>query len=246
MKKLIGLMLAVLLAPNVAAEESKLTLSLSTKIWSKYLFINGAIFYDEPVAQTDLLVGLPKGFYFDLWWSVGLDDTNLSSNFGDEVDYTLGWAGNIGNFDVNLGVSYFDLFKLLDTGGDGDVLQPYIELGRTLKLGEKHELTPSLAFQWHQPFKSSMSSGGYLIGGVRDQFQLNPRVSINSEVGLVYDTGAYNYDNGLVGFASLEASWQLTEKFAMQLPSIMVTEPISTSDERTTQVAFGLGFSINF
>lgn len=239
--------LVVMLAGNAVAEQKdKLNLSLSTKVWSKYLYTNSAIFHDEPVIQTDLLIGLPKGFYLDLWWSVGLDGTDMSSDFGDEVDYTIGWAGSVGKFDIDLGIAYFDLFELLDTGGDGDVLQPYIKLSKTLKLKKKHKLTPYAAFQWQQPLKSSMSNGGYLIGGVSDLFQISPRVSVSSEVGMLYDTGAYNYDNGLVGFANFEASWQLTEKFSMQLPSIIVTKPISTSDERTTQVAFGLGFSINF
>lgn len=247
MNKLIGLALIVVLATNAAAEEDdKLTLGLSTKVWSKYLFISGVVYHDEPVAQTDLFVGLPKGFYADLWWSVGLDGTDASSDFGDEIDYTVGWAGSFGKLDVDLGIAYFDSFELFDTGGDGDVLQPYIELSKTLKLGEKHKLTPYTAFQWQQPLKSSMSNGGYLIGGVSDLFQISPKVSVNSKVGVLYDTGAYNYDNGLVGFAKLEASWQLTKKFSMQLPSIMATKPISTSDERKTQVAFGLGLSIDF
>lgn len=244
-----SLVIAVLFATNVAAEteeENKLNLSLSTKIWSEYLFTNGAIFHDEPVVQTDLFVELPHGFYFDLWWSVGLDGTDASSDFGDEIDYTVGWAGNFGKLDVDLGIAYFDLFELFDAGGDGDVLQPYIELGKTLKLGEKHKLTLNTAFQWQQPLKNSMSSGGYLIGGVSDLWQISPTVSINSEVSVLYDTGAYNYDNGLVGFVNFETSWQITRSFSVQLPSIKVAEPISTSDERKTQVAFGLGFSINF
>lgn len=249
MNKILSLVLAGLFAANVVAEteaEDKLTVNLSTKVWSEYLFTNGAIFHDKPVVQTDLFVGLPKGFYADLWWSAGLDGTDASSDFGDEIDYTLGWAGSLGKLDVDLGITYIDLFELFDSGEDGDVLQPYIELGQTLKLGEKHEFTLYTVFQWHQPLKDSMSNGGYLISGAKDLWQISPKVSVSSEVSVLYDSGAYNYDDGLVGFANFEMSWQITKSFSMQLPSIKVAEPISTSDERKTQIVSGLGFSINF
>ena len=88
----------VMVSPAIA--DNEISVSFSSKLWPRYLGADGTIYHDEPVLQSDIFISLPKGFYFDIWHSVGLDDTDLSSNFGDEgPNFTLGWSGNWKNLE---------------------------------------------------------------------------------------------------------------------------------------------------
>jgi hypothetical protein len=86
-------------------------ITLTSWTRAQYLGVNGSIFLDNPVIQTDL--GLRwDNLYANIWWSVGLDDSDLNSNFGDEVDLTLGWAKTNGRFTWDTGLLYLEVVNL--------------------------------------------------------------------------------------------------------------------------------------
>ncbi len=246
MKTLIGILVAILLSGNIAAqEEDKLQLTLSTKIWSQYVLNSGVVFHEGPVVQTDAFLTLPKGFYLDFWWSAGLNDARPSSNFGDEIDYTAGWSGEIGKkLVLDIGVAYFDLWPLFETGGDGNVVKPYAKLSRTFEVGKKHELTPLLAIEYHHPLKD-MPSGAYTWTGLKDVWTVTKLLSLSQEAGVLYDSGAYDSQKTFVGYGAWEANWQVTKQFSIQLPSIRLAVPVNDSD-RKTEFTYAAGGTIKF
>lgn len=249
MRKLAQALMTVFMGCQMVAadeQDEKLQLTLSTKAWSSYVFNSGVEFHDEPVVQTDAFLQLRHGFYLDLWWSAGLDDTYLSSNFGDEVDYTVGWSDDVGKkLILDVGVSYFDIINLFDSGETSDVIKSYAKLSRTFPVGRIHELTPLFAIEWHKPLKGNFD-GVYTWTGLRYRWQVSDLFSLNSEAGLLYDSGAYGFESAIVWYANAELSWQLNETISLQLPSVRLTTPLGHKPDRETQLVFGAGMSFNF
>lgn len=227
------------------AEDEKVSVSFSSKVWSRYLGSDSAVVHDEPVLQNDVFVSLANGLYFNVWHSVGLDDTDLSSNFGDELNFTLGWNGNTDKLGLDMGIIYIDglpVFEMIQ----GDSLMPYIELNRGFDITDKYSLTPYIKLELLFPLNGDHSSGD-ILGGIKHNWQLFDRFAINQKAYLLYDNGVWGSNDGIIGGYNMDSSWKLSEKLAINPLMLKVTTSVtSLNDGRKTEMVFGTGLTFHF
>lgn len=237
MKKImiVAAVLVVMVASVVSAEVSG---SVSTKLLAEYVSPVGFVFYDKPIQQAELFVALPNGFYADLWVSMPLNGKN---NFGKEVDYTLGWSGDLAGtgLRLNAGVSYYDCINLFSS--KGDVINPYAKLSKTVVIDDSQSITPfvkiELPFAVHNDFQ--IGSRAYL--GASHSWKVTERASFLTDVYVVRDG-----NKGFVGSLTETVSWKIAKKITAGA-SFTVSQPISRFlDGRKTQVVPAVGLTFNF
>lgn len=249
MRRLTVAVLAVCIISGITASVTNakdFSVTLSTKVWSEYLGANGAIFHDKPVLQTDLFILLPKGFYLDFWHSAGLNDTDFSSDFGDEIDVTIGWKGTIKGFGVNVGISYFNIVEL-DEIPKGDVMQPYVGLNKGFKIRE-HSFIPYVQAEFPFPVKGGTPEKGIFIrGGIHHNWQPTPILAIHQKVGVAYDSGALGFEETGIAEYNVDTRWDVSKKITLDIPSIKFMTPVtSVSDDRGPTVVIGAGVTFHF
>jgi len=249
--------LAILLAAQCAFAEEReeqppLSFKLSTGAYSKYLLEAGNLAYDGPVVQTDLTLFFNKppikGAYFNVWWSAGFDDSNLNSNYGDEVDYTVGWAGEVKGFTLDIGVSLFEMYRIGSL--KGDIIHPYLEVGRPFHLSPQHTLTPFFKVTGVSflPDEEGDRPDGALrmFLGAKHLWSITPGFSISQRAYVLHDEGACGRDSGFIGryFAGFEKSIAKGLSFNA---GITVSSPIThLDDDRKTEVVYGGGLVFRF
>ena len=240
--RLVALVL-LLAGPNlVYAGEPGLT--ISPRVWSQYLGSTGAV-VKTPVLQTDFFIQLPRGFYGDVWHSVGLDGSGPSSGFDDEVDYTLGWSGPIGALTFDLGAAYFDLVNLGTIRGD--VIQPYFETRYDFRLTEAHTLSPYLRLELAYPVKGDTPNAGvHLFGGAQHNWKIAPAFAVAQRAALLYDDGAYGLDNGLLVQYGGDLQWTPTAALTLNLFSLKISVPLTVDDARKSEAVFGVGLTFRY
>jgi hypothetical protein len=113
---------------NSAAEPGSrlFELSFSSKVLNRYVGETGGVSYDRPVSQNDLTIThIPSGVYLDIWQSISLSHSGRSTNEGNEIDYFIGWSGDMWGIGVDTGIGYFDLITLFNMpAGDLNLPMP--------------------------------------------------------------------------------------------------------------------------
>lgn len=227
-----------------------ISFTLSSKVYSKYLseLGTGSVCHDKPVIQTDLLISLPKGFYLNIWHSAGLDE-GLSSNYGNEINYTLGWSGKLRETKLSLGLSYFDCADLFIMPR-GDLVFPYLEISKEIKVSKSHTLEPYVSFGF--PFSAHSNEFGHAVfyrAGVYHFWQINEKFRLYNKANLFFDNGGLSgYDSGLLGQYRCDFSYQISKSITLDLISVKLNTPLSSlSDERNkTNISYGAGIKIRF
>jgi len=228
-----------------AATADNLSVSVSSKVWSKYLGGTGRVALNKPVIQTDIFVSLPKGFYFDVWNSTGLDDSNLSSNFGDEIDWTVGWSGNvIEKTYLDVGLAYYDCYELFRSK-EYDAFAPYIEVGRPIEL-DSHTLTPFGRVEWNLPVDSLVNSGTYSYAGIKHGWKISKNFLLKQKVDFLYDSGSFGVNSGWIGRYQGELSWQVFRVLSIEPISLKARTPITSMPGHKTETSVGAGATLSF
>lgn len=237
MKKHVVFVAAMLIVLPITASAH----TVSVTVMDKYVVNKGITLHDGPVLQIDAFFGLRLGFYFDLWASKSLDRLSINDSFGNEIDLTLGWAGNVRGFGVDAGIAYFDLIELFSLNG-GDVVQPFIELNKTFIPADAHTLTPYVRVEIMLPvgWEGNPSSGAHIFAGVKHNWKVLDRLALNQKAAVMYDTGTFaGFSSGILGSYDLGLSVALTESVSVG-PTFKVVFPVSDLDDgRKTEYAFG-------
>lgn len=226
--------------------------NFSSRVVSQYVGSSGCVASEKPVVQSEATFWFPRikcipgRAYLDIWHSAGFD-SDLSSDYADEIDYTVGWFAEVEKVGIDIGVSYFDSFELFN-GRKGDLIRPYFEINRKFDLTEEHSVTPF--------FKTDflISAMGYDVAhgvrsrlGVKHAWQINPQFSFNQKACFVFDDGACGLDSGVLGEYQCGFNWKVNDWLSFEPISFRVISPFSSlSDGRETQTVFGCGFSIKF
>lgn len=242
--------LLVGVAGTVFADDSagNLSFKVSSKVYSRYLNAGaGNILHDKPVIQTDLFVSLPKGFYFDFWHSAGLDGTGLSSDSGDEIDYTVGWSGEVKNLNLDIGAYYFDCVDIFKSPR-GDFVEPYLEVNKSFDISKNQRLTPYVWFGFiYSAKEDEFGHGFYTRFGVKHAWQINPKLRFSQKANLFFDDGACGFDSGVLGEYRCDLSWQISKSTTLDLISVKAITPFtSLSDSRKTEIVYGAGITRRF
>lgn len=229
------------------ADGDDFKVTLSSRVWSKYVVGAGITLHKKPALQTDLFVLSPWGFYVDIWQSAGMDGTSPNSDFGDEIDYTLGWRGKSGNTGLNFGVSYFDVYKLFGAPKE-DVVQLYGEVNHTFPIGN-HVVAPfvRLEYSMRPPGSTARTQASVLVSSGAAHFApLLNKVSIFNKAWLAYDSGRLTGQEIFL-FQSLHGlRWSPTKRITVEAPNIKLSIPIThTPDSRKFEAIFGAGVVVN-
>jgi len=220
----------------------------STRVLNQYVGDTGVVFYNRPVSQNDLTIThVPSGIYLDFWQSISLSHSGRSTNFGNEIEYYAGWAGEIAGIGVDAGVAYFDLITLFNMPG-GDVIQPYIELNKKFDVAEGHTLTPYVRAEYGLPAKGNARElkGLYVHAGLNHDWQMSKDVSVSQKAAIIFDDGAYGADRAWVGAYEISPSHRITDWLSFDLSGKIIGPLTNVTDGRKMELIGGGGFSVNF
>jgi hypothetical protein len=232
----------------VESDRALLEINFSTKVLNRYIGDTGVATYNHPVSQNDLtIIHVPTGFYLDIWQSISTSHSGRSTNYGNEIEYFLGWSGEIAGIGMDTGIGYFDLITLFAMPG-GDVVQPYVELTKKINVTDQHAITPYVRAEYGIPAKGNAKElkGLYVYSGLKHGWQISKDFSINQKVSIIFDDGAYGVDRAWVGAYEISPSYRIIEWLAFDLSGKVIGPFSNTTDGRKTQFIGGAGFSVNF
>lgn len=228
-------------------------ISASSQWRSEYLGSSGFVCHKGPVVQNDLFIRMPYGFSVDIWHSVGLDDKDLSSNGGDEIDLTVQWAGKMKflpwpeaqKIRWSFGAAYFVLPEFEKIGGD--FYEVYFVAERGFQANEQHTITPYIKVEAMFPSSGKSSLiGTYSHFGVKHLWKITSWLSLNHELSLMYDSGVCRADNGLLGKYSIGLNLRVYKAVSLDLGPLKVSFPIAGAGDRKPEVAYGAGVNLTF
>jgi hypothetical protein len=166
MKKVMILLVSAMVIFSVnfslAEEDPMFSFDASVSGYSQYVGgLSGMVFYDDSVIQPSLtLLHDPSGVYANLWGSYSPKD-GFDSDYGDEVDYTLGVNRDISSVNLDVYYAYYNCYKL-NKNSDGDVHA----VGTILTFPEVWTLTPYLEAEYNWVVGASDENGVmYRLGG---------------------------------------------------------------------------------
>lgn len=205
----------------------------SLSLQEKYIGFNlPEVFHDEPVVWSEFMLNLPEGFYVDFWHSVGLDDSDFSSNWGDEFDVISGYNGKIGDFNINFEASFFNVFPL-EKWWDNDFLLFSGKLSKTINLDD-NQLSFGTKIGWIADI-SNFENGAVFINPFLCHSWKKPFnfecLDINQEIHLLWNSGF-----GITGAEDLSAkynispTWKLAENLSLVAPGFSLLVPFSNSE----------------
>ncbi len=234
MKTVAALIVAILFVLPMTVSAQVL---VSTEVVSKYIAGAGFLPHDGTTTQVDVLITLPKGFFFGLWFSSGFD---FKPNFGREVDYTLGWQNEV----VGTGLAFYDLNDIFGTQG-ADIVLPYLELHPSFMRVDQ-TFTPFVRAEYNLCTRSmSKNSSLDLSVGMKQSWQISERFSVNQRIRLLYDDGLFGSRSGFITRWDIGASAQVTRQVNLNL-SVKNSIPSRSMTDRQNLTSFGVGVSSSF
>lgn len=222
--------------------------TVAPRVSSQFVNYSGIVLHDRPVLQTSLTAATPSGVYANLFHSVGLDDGDLSSNGGDEIDYTVGWSGTmVEKVTLDANVAYFDIHDIFHMP-QGDIVVPHVALGRVWELGD-HTLKPRIQEWGFVPAYGDSGAATSLTGlGLKHEWRIRDWLALTQEADAKYDDGRFpETDSGFLADYSIGLSWPIWKHITLEAPGFRVVVPLTPfSDGRETELIGWGGFSVKF
>lgn len=226
---------------SLAEGATNVTVNVSSKALSSYVFAEtGERLWNKPVLQSEITAEFPLGFYATIWHSTGFD-SHFNEDGGDELDYYVGWSGELVHLELEAGAAYFDAVDLFHASGDTVYL--YAQVGKTFGA-----FTPFVKGNFYlQPPGSDLEGGTVLAAGLSYEVQ-SPleRLSIPVTGWVGHDDGTFGLDSGFISRVEAEATWQLNDTWSILFPTVSVNVPLTVDDSRKTYWVFGGGFNLSF
>ncbi len=227
------------------ASPAQITVEATTEFKSKYVTPGLGLLADKgPVVQMGVTASAPSGFFVGVWGSKSLTDRGGQLNFGDEMNFTLGWGGTLAGFGVAASVSYFDLAPL--TRSTNDMVQFALEMNRSFALGE-HRLTPYVALK--PMIALAKSDGLWIEGGLRHRWQIDDVITITQSARVLCDTGTAGAERGCNFRHDAALSWKVSDNVRVDFPTIQFFQPItrfSDDDGRKREWLLGTRLTVAF
>ncbi len=240
------LVLVVTFTGVARADENDFKVTLSASVLSAYVLGDGVRLHG-PVYQHGMDILSPWGVYLAPWQSVGLNDSNLDSDDGDEIDWTAGWRKKIGNTDVDVGGTYL-LIPPFRGPAKKHIVRVFGEVSHTFSVGV-HTIAPSLRLEYSMrpPGSTARTQASVLVlNGVSHFVPLTNTVAMFDKVSLNYDSGALTGHHMFL-FQSLHGlRWNPTKRVTIEAPNIKLSIPIThTPDNRKFEAVFGAGIVVS-
>lgn len=215
---------------------------------NRYHGLNGGNFHPRPVATTSLTAALPNGCILNLWHSGGLDDTSLSSNFGDEVDVSAACTKALGKTNVRAGLVLFDIVPIARVPS-GDLLQPELHLSRPIARSTTQELSGWLWLRYPFPIRAETPKAGLFVHyGATHTWQLSPRLKLEQNAEVLHDVhGAFGFDSAWIAGWYGRLRIKVGEKFTILAPTFRLSSPLThVNDGRKPMATVGMGWEYAF
>lgn len=190
---------------------AKPDVTAKAEVWSDYFGPSGQNYLDHPVITGDIKVDFANGVFLGVWQSFGLDDSDLSSNAGDETDYTIGLAKPVAtslvdDLTATVAFGYYDVGDPLKFQDDILYFNGRLDKG----IGEVWgwETSTYVAGEFYT-FTGDNGDGGWdLYLGVNcSRDILGSNVSIDTSV--VFDDGTFGFDPYIAGLGWLQVSHEI-------------------------------------
>jgi hypothetical protein len=240
---------SVAMAEEETKAEDWFSFSFDSTWKSKWIAPNGIETTTEPVVHSSLTVGVPHGFYFNIWHSGSADEKFLDSEnpWASELDYTVGWSGKLMNWlDVDVNVSYWDSGKMIKKDY-GDFLVTSFNLSKTFALTPDQSITPFVNIKaFNRPIDNWTNAGVYALIGARHNIALTEKLDLTSTIMLIQDDGVIGFDNGSLGSAGAKLNYKVTDNISIHFGIDACTPLEHLDDGRRTQVVPSGGISITW
>jgi hypothetical protein len=224
--------------------EAEPVVTISSAVLTKYVDEeNGARYGNGAVLQSAIEISLPKGFYVEVWNSTSLTKNNDSR----ENDLTLGWAGEVGPVEIEIGGTYIDI-DMVAKADESDLWQIFGIAKKEFQISENQKLTPFVKGQIFLPVKGSSidKKGFHVITGIEHGMPLSEIVDFSNKLSFTYDDGAVGYQQaGLVAFAS-EVKVKVIKHAALVINGRIIAPMTKVSDGRQAEVVGGVGVALSF
>lgn len=240
-------------AVGIDEGEQGVTVEVASQWLNQYVNTGGISFSDKPVLQSSLTVTMPSGFYAQVWHSTGID-ANLLDNPGAELDFYLGWNGNLAwlnvpileDVEADFSVSYQDYPGLFSRMNE-DFLGLTLEIKKPFEMNEAHMLSPFVAVEYYYPLSGNGGEQGiYASIGLKHSWKIWGPVSFEQSIRGTYDSGAFGYEPGLVVAYTASVQWKATENLSVDLGLVQYTVPISSFHDRGNEIVYGAGIRYAF
>jgi len=251
MRSFISAAIAATCAYFAMAGDAQAETALQMQYRHSYVVPKGVMLHDGPVMQWGLTLDIAKPCYGGAWWSTSLDEWEINSDRGDELNYFLGCTGPVGPLAIDAGFVYLDFIGLADFGGI-DTAFVFADVGVPFKaLDGALTLAPYVRAEYrHTVEKTEPSSNGYyLFGGLKTKYRLSGTVlGLVNRTALLYDSGTFGaLDEGLLGNVFVGADLHVRDWLTFNAANAFVTFPVSDLDDaREPEVSAGTGMTILF
>ncbi len=171
---------------------------------------SGLVLAVDPVVQGGITFTLQQGGYLDLWFSHATG-SGPANDYGDEVDFTLGWRGRIaGEIDANLGVAELDLYPTqnLNSHNVTKIFAEIAPLRLAVPLGPT-TLTPYARVEVIRSTGRGYTGKGLYYLGARDVWAVGQGLSLVQRLHLLDTPDLPGVSGGLVASYKLEAPYAL-------------------------------------
>lgn len=206
--------------------------SLSFTLQERYFGLrNSRILNDDWMLWTNLYLDLPRGFFTNIWWSVGLDDDEISSNYGDEVHPTFGWKGKICDLDMSISATLINLYPVEKWWHDDAWVQSFT-LSKSFSCGN-HVIRPEFWVEWLSKTDDFDNGALVLLPNIK-HFWKKPfdidKLTFSHTTMLVWDDGfdkCKNSSDGLFFRWQGGLEWELSKNTKLILPGLTVLTPLT-------------------
>jgi len=209
------------------------------------------VFYEDSMLWTDLYLNLPKGFFVDLWWSADLQDSDLSSTGGDELDTTLGWQNKLFGLDAMVSVSQYTCLPSKGFWGEGHAWSQDLILSKTFKVSERHTVTPAFWIGYLSFNDDFMKGALYMLPNVKhiweEPFGIK-RLTFSHTAMLAWDDGFVNNSSDGIFLRWMPGlNWKLSDNLTLTAPGAIVVEPLTDPhDGRGDELSLNFSLAYHF
>jgi len=275
MKKTIKLLACLTILSTVAVaegndsaeekfEENWLTTEIGTGVFNKYVDQNGIMWADHVVIQSSSSVTLNRGpfagLYVEFWHSAGLNNLAAQNDYADEIDGTIGWAGEAGPIDLDVGLAYLNTIKFGES--EGDVFLPFLEISKTFELSPEDgpdcennyekSIRPFLRGEFSVPANGNdggLSSGNSLFAGMEFRAQVADDFTFIPKITFVFDDGVYGHESAVSGDGEIRVEYVFNEILTIHGSGRVVgpfTQSTGPGERREKHFVYGGGITLTF
>ncbi|MES3004552.1 MAG: hypothetical protein V4690_00395 [Patescibacteria group bacterium] len=213
--------------PVVQEESAGTSVVFTTALRKAYIGLQGGMYHDDMVQQSDLTVTLPSGLYFSGWGST--DFTN-QKNYGKEFDAIIGFSYNVGEVNIDVNQQYF-------------VLQGYDALNTNAEVSFRSVfVSGEIYFPARMTNDDVVLENGWAVNaGIRKDFSKGA-FGFSFEEGVRYDSGAFGYEPAWIHRGYLGISLEMNSKTTF-FTGVRLTQPITNVTDRSRFVNWEIGIS---